>query len=199
MQSIEYKIEISIKKQGKGKIYSAFNFFKFADNNSIHVALMKLTKSGLLIRLANGIYLYPKINKYVGVVYPSLDEIAKVIAKRDKARIVPTGVYALNVLGLSTQVPLNAVYLTDGSQRKVKIYDGHGILFKKTSPKNLSYNSDLIMLIVSALKEIGESNVTDEQYKILKEKVIQEEKKVVIRDISLAPDWIRSLILKMYE
>ena len=68
MQSIENKIELSIKKQGKGKIFSANNFFKFADNNSIHVALMKLTKSGLLVRLANGIYLYPKLNKYVGVV-----------------------------------------------------------------------------------------------------------------------------------
>ncbi len=199
MQSVENKIITSIKKQGRGKIFSAYNFSKFSDNNSIHVALMKLTKSGLLIRLANGIYLYPKINKYVGVVYPSLDEIAKVIAKRDKARIVPTGVYALNVLGLSTQVPLNAVYLTDGSQRRVKIYDGHGILFKKTSPKNLAYNSDLIMLIVSALKEIGEDKVTDEQYKILKEKLIQVDKNVVIRDISLAPDWIRRIILKMYE
>ncbi len=35
--------------------------------------------------------------------YPSVEDIAQAIAKRDKANIVPMGAYALNRLGLSTQ------------------------------------------------------------------------------------------------
>ncbi|MCD8500524.1 MAG: type IV toxin-antitoxin system AbiEi family antitoxin domain-containing protein, partial [Bacillaceae bacterium] len=104
----------------------------FGTSIAVRHALSRLCKSGLILRLAEGIYLYPKIDKELGlgVLYPSIDTIAKAIAKKDKARIVPTGVYALNRLGLSTQVPANAVYLTDGSPRRIKVGKGKGILFK---------------------------------------------------------------------
>jgi hypothetical protein len=63
---------------------------------------------------------------------PTTEQIAEAIAKRDKARIIPTGAYALHMLGLSTQIPMNVVYLTDSSARKVKV-GKQTIVFKKTS------------------------------------------------------------------
>lgn len=77
----------------------------------------------------------------LGVVYPSFEDVAQYIAKRDRARIVPTGSYALNVLGLSTQVPANVAYLTDGAPRKVKLLSGRGITFVKTAPRNLAFTN----------------------------------------------------------
>ena len=68
------------------------------------------------------------------------------IAKRDKARIVPTGVYALNALGFSTQIPMNVVFLTDGAARKIKVGNGQGIVFKRTVAKNLSYKNDVSLI-----------------------------------------------------
>ena len=100
------------------------------------------------MRLAHGIYLFPKIDEKLGLcmLYPSVEEIAKAIAERDKARIVPTGVYALNALGLPTQIPVNAVFLTDGAPRKIKIYNQR-ILFKHVVPikffKNFLKSSQL--------------------------------------------------------
>ena len=201
MKSIVNEIENKVKYGRRGKILFASDFSSFGLPKAVNKAMERLTESGLLIRLAQGIYLYPKIDTRLGlgVLYPTVETIAREIAKRDKARIVPTGVYALNALGFSTQIPMNVVFLTDGAARKIKVGNGQGIVFKRTVAKNLSYKNDVLMLVVSALKEIGESKVTDEQYKILKEKLVQEDKNVVIRDISLAPDWIRSLILKMYE
>jgi hypothetical protein len=72
-------------------------------------------------RIAEEVKTYPKVDKELGVLFPSTEEIAKAIARRDKARIVPTGVQALNKLGLSTQVPMKVVYLTDGAARTVKV------------------------------------------------------------------------------
>ena len=117
------------------------------------------------MRVANGIYYYPEVDDQLGlgVLMPTFDQIANAIAKRSHARIVPTGDYALNVLGLSTQVPMNCVYLTDGSPRKVEISGGRGIIFKKTAPKNLSFKNRLAMLVTSALKSLGRENVTAEQ------------------------------------
>ena len=149
------------------------------------------------LRLAEGIYLYPKIDKKLGlgVLYPSIDTIAK----KDKARIAPTGLYALNRLGLSTQVPANAVYLTDGSPRRIKIKNGKGILFKRTVVKNLAFKSDLAMLIVFALKEITKENVTPEHWDRLKYVLRQAPKEVILRDVKLMPAWIKDLIITLYE
>lgn len=199
MQSVEDKIYTKIKYSGKGKIFFSADFVKYGTPESITKALTTLCKKGILVRLARGIYLYPKHSEISGgIAYPSLDTIAKEIARRDKVRIVPTGLHALNRLGLSTQVVTNAVYLTDGSARRIKIYDGKGILFIHTAPKNLAYKSDLIMLAVYAFKELGEGNVTPQQIEKVRTIISKHETKdSILRDIELAPAWIRDILLTM--
>jgi hypothetical protein len=164
-------------------------------------ALERMVKSGQLLRLAHGIYYYPEIDNTLGlgVLYPSLEAIAQGIACRDKAKIVPTGVYALNKLGLSTQVPMNIVYLTDGSPRKINIGGGRGIQFKKTAPKNLAFQNELAMLITFALKELKQENITEEHLEKIKSLLQNEAKETIMVDAGLMPAWIRSIIVKSYE
>ena len=197
MQSVEDKIHTKIKHTGKGKVYFSNDFVKYGSPESITKALSSLKEKGVLLRLARGIYLYPKFSELLNqILYPSLDTIAKDIAKRDKTRIVPTGVHALNMLGLSTQVVTNAVYLTNGSSRRIKIGGGRGILFKHTAPKNLAYKSDLIMLVVYALKEIGEGKASSNEIEIIRKIVVKHEtKESILKDIELAPAWIRKILL----
>jgi len=202
MQSIENKIEIEIKKYKRGKIFFQDDFATFGTPGAIRLALSRIEKNGLLVRVAHGIYSYPRINKIEWIdekyILPSIDEIAHAIAKRDKIRLVPTASHALNVLGLSTQVPANVVYITDGTARRIKVGKGRGILFKHTSnTRNLAYKSELLMLIVLALREIGEKNVTDEQLAIIKEHFATISKKEFDTDIKLIPLWIRKLLLSL--
>lgn len=90
------------------------------------------------------------------MVPPSVEEIANTIAKRDKVRIAPVGAYVLNILGLSTQIPANVVFVTDGSQRRVSIGKGRGILFKHTSEmRTFAFSSKLMQMIVTAMREIA--------------------------------------------
>ncbi|MDR3133322.1 MAG: DUF6088 family protein [Prevotellaceae bacterium] len=201
MKSIEYKISIKIKKCGRGKEYFASNFAAYGESKSVSKALSNLVKKQVLIKLATGIYYYPKIDKKLGlsILYPSLDTVAEAIAKRDKARIVPTGLYALNRLGLSTQVPANYVYLTDGSPRRIRIGNGKGILLKHTAPKNLAFKNDLAMLITFALKEITQKRITPAHLDRLKYVLQQVPKEHILQDAKLMPVWIRKLILKLYE
>ena len=107
-----------------------------ANTDAVRQALSRLVKDNVLIRLAHGIYLYPKVDAALGILYPSTDDIVQAIAKRDKTRIIPTGINALNKLGLSTQVPMKSVYLTDGKPKRYKLVNAR--LFFKTQPqKNL--------------------------------------------------------------
>ena len=203
-KSVENKIIEKIKNHKRGKIFFADDFTLLGSADSIRQALQSLQKSGLLVRVATGIYCYPKINKFEWLdekyLLPSIDEIAHAIAKRDKIRIVPTGEYALNALGLSTQVVMNVVYITDGAPRRIKIGDGKGILFKHTSEvRRLSFNSELLMLIDSALREIGENKVRPSELEIIKEKLKYVTQKDIDRGIDLMPIWVREIVLKLWK
>ena len=202
MESTACQIKAKITKSKRGRLFFPDDFAALGTPVAIRLALGKLQKSGLVLRVAHGIYYYPKINrnKYIKSKYlsPSIDEIAYGIAKRDKIRIVPTGSYALNALGLSTQVPANAVFITDGAARRIAVGKGKGILFKHTSEaRSLAYKSKLLMLIVSALREIGESNVTEEQSEIIKSHFSQITKQDFETDIQLMPLWIRKKLLSI--
>lgn len=201
MESIDDKILSSVMKCGRGKIYFSSDFASYGESKSVLKALERLVKDGKLIRLSRGIYLYPKVDKELGlgILYPSLETIAQSIAKRDKARIVPSGIYALNKLGLSTQIPMNVVYLTDGSPRKINLSDGRTIVFKQAAPKKLAFGSELAMLIVFALKEITKERVTDEHLEKIKSLLQNEPKERIMADSKLMPAWIKSIIMKMYE
>jgi hypothetical protein len=201
MENIEDKILYRIKKCGRGYVFSASDFVSYGESKSILKALERMTNSGVIVRVARGIYCFQKIDKVLGlgIIYPTFEEIAQYIAKRDKARIVPTGNYALNVLGLSTQVPANVVYLTDGSPRKIKLNSGRGIQFVKTAPKNLAFKNKLAMLLTFALKAIGEGNVTEEQRQHITNLLKNEDKEVIRKDFQLMPNWVQLLISKLYE
>ena len=196
--SVESQILKKLKDNNRGKIFFPTNFSKIGSEDAIHQALKRLTEKDILIRIAHGIYLYPKIDLELGILYPPIDEIAIAISKRDKARIIPTGAQALNLLGLSTQVPMKVVYLTDGAQRNITI-GNQSIKFKKTSPKNLAVKGEIDGLVIQALREIGNGKVNDEQLKSIIRLLQKEIPENVRYDAGLAPTWISKIMLSAIE
>ncbi|TYA89205.1 DUF6088 family protein [Seonamhaeicola marinus] len=196
--SVENKVKKAISNYKTGKIFFPSNFSKFGTSTAVRQALNRLEDNAFLLRLAHGIYLYPKKHPKFGILYPSIEEIAIAISKRDKARIIPTGIQALNKLGLSTQVPMNLVYLTDGSSRSIKVNNG-SIKFKKASPKLLSVKSDSIILIIQALKELGKDNISAKDKERIKQVLSTVDKETLSHDVKLAPQWIADIIKELIE
>jgi len=197
-QSVDNKLIDYLKYRPKGKIYFLDDFALLASADSIRKSMSVLEKKGILLRLTQGIYLYPKIDPEFGVLYPSVDDVCRAIAKRDKARIVPTGIFALHSLGLTTQIPNNVVYLTDGIPRKIK-YRNRTIKFKKTAPKNLSMKGKISRLVVAALKEIGKTNVTQDIQAQLAKVLKAESLENINHDARLAPAWISKIMLSLVK
>jgi uridine kinase len=190
---VENKIAEILKSHPKGSVLFVDDFLDYGNPESVKKALLRLKEKEILFRLAHGIYLYPKIDKQLGVLFPSTEEIAKAIARRDKARIVLTGVHALNKLGLSTQVPMKVVYLTDGAARSIKV-GKRTITFKNTSPKNLLAQGEISTLVIQALKTIGQSKVDDETISKIKILLKKEKTENIMNDAKLAPAWIKKLL-----
>ena len=201
MTSIEENIWTAIKAKGRGSIFFPSDFTSYGEVKAVGKSLERLTSKGNIVRLARGIYTYPEIDVVLGlgVLMPSIEQIAETIARRDKTRIVPTGIYAMNKLGISTQVPMNVVYLTDGAPRKVSLGNGRSIQFKYTTPKNLSFTNPLAMLVTFALKEVGKDNMTDDIAKQIKSVLLKEPKENVMADEALMPAWIRTFTRQAYE
>lgn len=198
MQSIEKQIEKSIKSKPKGSLVLPDDYLSYGSSDAIRKALDRLQDKNVLVRVAQGIYVRPKISKLIGPLIPTAEEVAEAIAKRDRIRTVPTGSYALNALGLSTQVPMNIVLLTDGSPREIRV-GKRKIKFKKTTPKNLLAKGKISRLVIQALKEIGNGKVTEAEEKKIVEMLRKENEKDLRHDIALAPVWIQKIMKKALQ
>lgn len=196
MKQYADKIRLLIKKIKKGTIFFADDFL-IDNRQAVRVVLSRLVKEETIIRLGPGMYLNPKYSNLIkSFEYPCMEEIARALAK-EKARIIPAGAYVLHQLGLSTQVPVRSVFLTDGSPRKITLEDGREIVFKRTTAKNLSYKNDNIRMVVAALKEIGSSNIDTSLQKQLANILASSTVADYKADIQLAPEWIQKVILEI--
>lgn len=158
--------------------------------------LSRLTDSGILVKIAQGLYVKPRQSKF-GIVLPSVDKIVHAIAIRDKAQILPSGMTALNALGLSTQIPMNYTYLTSGSERTINL-SSRKIILKRGVPKNFCYETRLIGLLVQALRTLKKENIGEEELQTIRTLINKEpNKEALASDVSLMPEWMKRMIKPM--
>jgi Family of unknown function (DUF6088) len=124
----------------------------------------------------------------LGTLRPSTEVVAQAIARKDGLRLQPIGVYAANLLGLSTQVPAQVVYLTDGATRKVKVGPTE-IVFKRTTPRQMAAAGRLSGLLIQGLRSMGAKHVTPKHIESLRKRILAEERTKVLQDLALAPAW----------
>jgi len=193
VQSVEIQIIKRMEKAARGVPFFAESFLSYGSPTAVRKALTRLVKAGQLNRAARGIYMRQKFDNVIGPLTPGVDELAEAIAKRDRIRIAPTGIYALNQLGLSTQVPMNVTYLTDGPARKIR-FGKRTITFKRTTPKNVAAIGQTSRLVIQALRAIGKDKVTDGTIRHVRGILKHEDRNRLAHDIRLAPVWIQEII-----
>ena len=190
------KIVSLIKDMEPGAVFVS-DEMDFTDKSILRVYLSRLVEEGQIIRLGAGVFCKPrKTDLMKTVVPPDIDEIASAIARAERARIYPVGEYSLFKLGLSTQVPAIAVYGTDGSARVIRLLDGRTIRFKSVAARNFAYQSPVMQTVVSAMRELGETNITDVQIASIAGICSKVDEKEYLDDLKLAPEWIQKRLRK---
>ena len=191
--SIELQVLAKIKQRHRGVLFFVDSFANISNAKAVNKALERLVKSGDIDRLAQGIYVRPIIDNHIGKILPSIEDVAIAIAKRDRAVILPTGDYAMYKLGLTTQVPLNIVFNTDTSARKIKI-GKQTITFKRASSKNLAFVGEISTLAIQALRTMGKDQPQPQELEQIRDLLKHENPKHLHHDMLLAPVWIRKII-----
>jgi len=197
VSSIYTLIRDTIIDKGVGKIHFLSDFTDY-DPESVRQAFVRLVKDKVVIRLSPGIFLFPLKTRF-GVAYPSDYEIAKEIARRDSASVLPAGMTAANMVGLSEQVPMKSMFITDGAARTVNV-NGRTIIFKRGVPKNFAYKSKTMPLIVAGMKAMGKDDITEESLESVR-RMLAKEAEVNYNDLwddaALAPEWIRRILVSI--
>jgi len=196
--SIESTIFSRIKRWGRGTVVLPTHFLDLGSREAVGISLHRLAKSGNIRRIARGVYDYPITDPLLGELAPTIDEICKALTYRDKIRLQPSGAYAMNLLGLSEQVPARIVFLTEGESRKLKIGPME-IELRRTTPRNMASAGRLSGLVIQAFRALGKDHVTPERIEQLKAKIPQKERKTLLKDIPLAPTWMHSIFRELAE
>ena len=190
--AVVQQIRKRITRSKFGEIFFVSSFPQY-DVEYVTKLLAIFEKEGLITRIAKGVYVKARKTRF-GILYPSAYELVKEISKRDKAKVIPTGATAANRLGFSTQVPMNTIFLTTGSGRKLKL-GNRTVTLKHGAPRNFAFRGKLMQELVQALRSMGENNLTKEdEGQIAKLLAETPEKDTIGHDLLLAPVWMRQII-----
>jgi hypothetical protein len=197
-QRIESTVLSRIYGNGRGWVFTPRHFYDLGSDSAIDSALRRLKAAGTIRHLARGLYDYPAQDLVLGNVAPSADAIARALVVRDAIRLQPSGDYAVNRLGLSTQVPSRVVFLTDGPARKVKI-GKREIILHHTTPRNMATAGRKSGTLIQALRHLGKSQVDDRVIEAIKRQIDDKDRASIRKDLIHAPAWIADILRPMTE
>lgn len=186
-----------IRGRGRGAVLNSTDFLGLGSRQALDQALSRLARQGVILRLAPGLYHYPRTNKKMGVIIPPRShEIAQAVVRKTKSRIIPFGALAANLLGLSTQVPAKAVYLTDGPARTIH-YGSQTIIFRYAAPSTMAVSDKSSALVFQALRYLGRQRVTDTVIQKLSNLLPPKEKQALRKNIRYAFNWMKPVLEKI--
>lgn len=197
MASITDKIE-TIMSENQGEIFSINDFYHLGTKNTVKSVLYRLSEDNEIVRLIDGLYTKPKYSKILNEYsFPDADSVANKIADKFSWTIAPMGDTALNYTGLSTQVPNEYVYISDGPYREY-LYRDKKIVFKHTTNRNITSYSKELSILIQAIKALGKNKISEKDIKKLAlfAKNIKEN---LIKDTLKLPFWIQEVLEKIQE
>ena len=188
------QIRGNIEKAENGSVFVSTDFTDITDKKTVNMGLIRLADEGLIKKILFGVYYKPEFSKLLGeTVAPSPNKVAHALARNFGWTIVPCGDTALNLLGLSTQVPSQWVYVSDGAYKEYT-FDNTTIKFKRTTNKEISKVSYKTALTIQALKALGKENITEQVILRLKKILTDEEKEKMLAESKSATSWVLELI-----
>ncbi len=198
-QSSENKILNRIRGTGSGWSFSPRDFLDLGERATIDSALHRLTAKGQVRRVIRGIYDYPRYSELLKQqLSPDIDQVARALARKFRWRIQPSGATALNLLGLSTQVPARAVYLSDGPDKSFKV-GNTTLAFEHTALKEAGFKLGESGLIVQALKSLGQERITPEVISKIRTWLPTSLRPRILTDTKTATGWVYSVIQQIAQ
>lgn len=194
MKNLSESIFYFIAGHGRGWAFSSSDLAGRFARQQIDNGLSDLAEANKIRRVARGLYDYPRYSDLLQkTLSPDIDQVAYAYARKFNWRIEVSGESALNLLGLSTQIPAQYVYLSDGSSKSYDVM-GTQLNFKKSTLKDIGFKHRESTLIVQALKALGKEHLSTEIFAKIREQIDAKSHSKVLRDTQGSTGWIYEAI-----
>ena len=193
--SVPDRIMKRIRASGRGSVFTPSDFLPVAGRAAVDQALSRLVKGGQLRRLARGLYDFPKVHPKLGPLSPAPDDVAQALARETGSQVQIAGARAANALGLSTQVPAQSTYLTDGPSRRV-VLGKRVVDLRHASPKHLIAPGSPAGTVVQALRHVGRVRASDVA-QVASRRLSATDKKTLASSAIQAPAWMRPTLVSI--
>jgi predicted transcriptional regulator of viral defense system len=191
--NITKAVKKKIRARKPGWVFTPREFAGLGTRAAIDQALSRLQRRGEIRRLAQGVYEFPRVHPRIGTLAPSPESVAQAVAARTHSHILVSGAKALNLLGLSTQVPVQNLYLTEGPSRTVKI-GNQTVTLKHVAPSKMLGAGTEAGIVLQAVRSYGQKRVHEIPVRALAEKLPRTVKSAVQRLTAAAPAWTHSVL-----
>lgn len=183
-----------IAGHGRGWAFSSSDLLGRFSRQQADSLLSELAGQGRIRRVARGMYDYPGYSELLGkTLSPDIDQVARAYARKFNWRIEVAGETALNLLGLSTQLPASYVYLSDGPNRRYDIL-GQTLVFKKSALKHIGFKHRESALLVQALLALGKAHVTESVIRKMRQHIEPARRDKILKDSKRAAGWVYEVI-----
>lgn len=187
------RIKQRIVGKGRGAIFAPSDFLDIGSRASVDQALSRLADQGVIRRLTRGLYDYPRQSPRFGLLAPSADDIARAVARKDNQVLQPSPAMAANQLGLSTQVPSNPTYMTDGPTRTKKV--GRQVIqFRNASPRTLIGAGSKTGTVFQALRYVGKDRMNDQVIGKIARTLNAKDRAQLMKQSKHVPGWMHPVV-----
>ena len=199
MSSYTEKISDKINDFESNKVFFANDFLDIASYETARKILNRMVNEGKIKRVIDGFYYNPRYSELIGEYEAvSIHELALAIARKYNWNIAPCSGTALNLIGLSTQVPTHYKYISSGRYKKYTI--GDTVLeFKKVNPGEIANMSLKTATVIQAIKSLGKENINSEVIRKIREYLTEEEISDLMDEAKSVPSWLYEVIREISE
>jgi len=184
-------------ESANGQICSVADFLDLGPRPTVDQALSRLARQGKISRVRRGLWKLPRIGKLLNrPITQSPDALARAWARKNGLRIVPSGAYAANLLGLSTQVPAKITYYTNGRTKTIKLGQ-HTIKLLNRGPKTMDVQGKTSALVFQALSYFGKEGITQGMISRLRSLLTAGDKAELKANLHHAPAWLQTVVKRI--
>lgn len=184
------------RRQSPGTVMTARELHDLGKPAAVRQALGRGARSGQLTKVARGLYAVPIVDSDLGELPARIEAVVDALRSRDGIRLLPSGAHSANLLGLSTQVPIRLVFLTDGPARRIRV-GKQEIVLKRTTPRQMATAGKISGTVIQALRWLGRENVDDKVVNHLRRRLRTTEKRELARSVRHAPAWVGDVLLQI--
>ena len=190
-------IKRRISELGYGAVFIANDFLEIAGYETARKALNRLADDGSIHKILRGVYYCPRYSELL-MEYeaPSPHQVALAIARKFNWNIAPSGVTALNILGLSTQVSSKWGYISDGAYNSFKL-GNITIEYKHRANREISGMSYKTALIIQGIKALGKGNIDELTIDKIRKYLNENELKVLAQEARPTTVWVYQTIKRI--